>query len=171
MRKRFLEYAAETVIGLAILALAGWTWRDASVRQQAAVGALVAAVIVARFMTYRARHATKARAAAAVLADESAAAERATIAAARARALRARAATATEAVNAAIVEIVATQQALVRQAHPDDILIRMRAAEDAAYSSLDDIRSIANDDPHPARPTPLRDDHEVSCAFDGVSAG
>jgi hypothetical protein len=175
MRKRFLEGTAETVIGLAILGLAGWTWRDASGRQQAAIGALAVAMLAARYLTYRARRATKAQAAAAILAEETAAAERATIAANRARALRARAATATEAVNAAIVEIVATQQALVRQAHPDDILVRMRAAEDAAYSSLDDIRRIADDDEDPAPTTsppraPLSVDHEVNRTFDGVSA-
>jgi hypothetical protein len=39
-------------------------------------------------------------------------------------------------INATIVEIVAAQQAVVRAAHPDDILLRLTAAEDSAHTAL-----------------------------------
>jgi hypothetical protein len=39
-------------------------------------------------------------------------------------------------INATIVEIVAAQQAVVRAAHPDDILLRLTSAEDSAHAAL-----------------------------------
>ncbi|HEY1488280.1 MAG TPA: hypothetical protein VGF84_19385, partial [Micromonosporaceae bacterium] len=42
-------------------------------------------------------------------------------------------------INATIVEIVAAQQAVVRAAHPDDVLLRLTAAEDRAHTTLQDL--------------------------------
>jgi len=41
-----------------------------------------------------------------------------------------------------IVEAVAAQQALVRDAHPDDALMRMRAAEEHAHNATADLRRL-----------------------------
>src|SRR5215475_7526021 len=41
-----------------------------------------------------------------------------------------------------IVEAVAAQQALVRDAHPDDALMRMRAAEEHAHDATADLRRL-----------------------------
>jgi hypothetical protein len=136
----------EAIVALAVLAFAGYELRDDSVPRQIAAAALVAVLIVVRIRAAFVTRSARARVTASLAADEADAAERATIAAERARMLRARAATATDAVNAAIVEIVAAEQAVVRQAHPDDVLMRMRGAEDGAYAALDDIRRIADDE-------------------------
>jgi hypothetical protein len=66
--------------------------------------------------------------------DADAAAETATLA--HTRALDALRESMTGAVNATIVEIVAAQQAVVRAAHPDDVLHRLTAAEDSAHAAL-----------------------------------
>jgi signal transduction histidine kinase len=42
--------------------------------------------------------------------------------------------------NEVIVEAVAAQQAVVRAAHPDDVLMRLRRAEDGAHAALSDLR-------------------------------
>ena len=55
---------------------------------------------------------------------------------ARTEALDALRASMAGAINATIVEIVAAQQAVVRAAHPDDILLRLTAAEDQAHTAL-----------------------------------
>jgi signal transduction histidine kinase len=44
--------------------------------------------------------------------------------------------------SAVIVETVAAQQALVRDAHPDDALLRMRAAEEHAHTATADLRRL-----------------------------
>src|SRR5215831_7507949 len=42
--------------------------------------------------------------------------------------------------NEVIVESVAAQQAVVRAAHPDDVLLRLRRAEEGAHAALGDLR-------------------------------
>lgn len=44
--------------------------------------------------------------------------------------------------NDVIVETVAAQQAIVREAHADDILLRLRRAEDGAHGALADLRRL-----------------------------
>lgn len=44
--------------------------------------------------------------------------------------------------SALLVETVAAQQALVRDAHPEDSLLRMRAAEEHAYQASNDLRRL-----------------------------
>jgi hypothetical protein len=46
----------------------------------------------------------------------------------------------TAALNEVIVEAVAAQQAIVRSAHADDVLLRLRRAEDGAHAALADMR-------------------------------
>ena len=43
---------------------------------------------------------------------------------------------------ALIVEAVAVQQALVRNAHPDDVLVRMRAVEEIARTASAQLRRL-----------------------------
>ena len=61
---------------------------------------------------------------------------------ARAEALGAAQKSMAEEINAAIVEIVAARQAVVRAAHPDDVLLRLTAAEDQAYAALQSVPEI-----------------------------
>jgi hypothetical protein len=42
-------------------------------------------------------------------------------------------------INEAIVHTIGAQQALVRGAHPDDVLQRLQAAEDSAREALSDL--------------------------------
>lgn len=44
--------------------------------------------------------------------------------------------------NDVIVETVAAQQGIVRAAHSDDILLRLRRAEDGAHGALADLRRL-----------------------------
>jgi hypothetical protein len=44
--------------------------------------------------------------------------------------------------NDVIVETVAAQQAIVREAHADDVLLRLRRAEDGAHAALADLRRL-----------------------------
>ena len=44
--------------------------------------------------------------------------------------------------SALIVEAVAVQQALVRDAHPEDVLVRMRAVEESARTASADLRRL-----------------------------
>jgi hypothetical protein len=43
---------------------------------------------------------------------------------------------------ALVVEAVAVQQALVRDAHPEDVLVRMRAVEESARTASADLRRL-----------------------------
>ncbi|HEY2794112.1 MAG TPA: hypothetical protein VGJ28_17235 [Micromonosporaceae bacterium] len=74
--------------------------------------------------------------------------------------------------NGTIVEIVAAQQAVVRAAHPDDVLLRLTAAEDSAHSSLQGLSAItaglgtagqaATAEDEPDQPTFATTDGEVA---------
>lgn len=46
------------------------------------------------------------------------------------------------AINDAIVHTVGARQALVRGAHPDDVLSRLQAAEDSAREALSDLEQL-----------------------------
>jgi hypothetical protein len=41
-----------------------------------------------------------------------------------------------------VVEAVAVQQALVRDAHPEDVLVRMQAVEESARAASADLRRL-----------------------------
>jgi hypothetical protein len=45
-------------------------------------------------------------------------------------------------INEAIVHTIGAQQALVRGAHPDDVLQRLQAAEDSAREALSDLEEL-----------------------------
>jgi hypothetical protein len=45
-------------------------------------------------------------------------------------------------INEAIVHTIGAQQALVRGAHPDDVLQRLQAAEDSAREALSDLAQL-----------------------------
>lgn len=113
--------------------------------------ALVAGVVVAliawslgAFVARRARcdaarateRAANAAAQAAIARATQAAAKAKAVAAESTRVARERYAAIDAGFQAAIVEVVASQQALVRGAYPDDILSRMRSAEDAIHQTL-----------------------------------
>jgi hypothetical protein len=112
--------------GLALQFVSGYV--TAAAVAAVALVAWLASVIVGR----RAR----ARAAAAAETARVAAAESAAAAKAEAQA---RFDAITDKVQGVLVEIVASQQGLVRAAYPDDIMARLRAAEDAGLELLDDL--------------------------------
>jgi acyl-CoA reductase-like NAD-dependent aldehyde dehydrogenase len=150
MRERFRVTAAEALVCLVVIVLQTELWltrRPGATTEITGltVGCallLVVGIAVARLGTRRA-HAAQA------LADAATEEERAVDAAQRARVLRERHDAMAEAVNSVIVEIVAAQQAVVRSAYPDDILTRLRAAEDHAHGSLEELAKLDTpEDPH-----------------------
>ncbi|HKD98418.1 MAG TPA: histidine kinase [Micromonosporaceae bacterium] len=50
----------------------------------------------------------------------------------------------TAGLNEVIVETVAAQQAVVRAAHADDVLLRLRNAEEGAHTAMADLRRLVS---------------------------
>jgi len=113
-------------VGLALKSFSGYV--TAAAVAGLALAAWLASLIVGR----------RARARAAVEAESARVAAESAAEVARVEA-QARFDAISDKVQGVLVEIVASQQGLVRAAYPDDILTRLRAAEDAGQELLDDL--------------------------------
>jgi hypothetical protein len=152
MREGFRTYLADAWLWLVSLGAVYEVWQGPVLAK--AVSATWLAIGPALVSVRRRRE--RVRAARAVQQDAVLAAEADAEAARVAAAWRARSLADARDVIAAritttIVEVVAAQQALVRSAHPDDILIRLTAADDAAHAALTTLDQLPyRIDPAPA---------------------
>ena len=143
MRERLRTGVADALLCLIVVALVVelWITRSSGSRSTVELAAFSGACAVVLLVMLLARMAARHARAAAARADRVAAAAREAAfeaqVAARAESVRAAHVSVQDAVNEIIVEIVAAQQAIVREAYPDDILLRLRAAEDNAHASLE----------------------------------
>jgi hypothetical protein len=149
MRERFRTGVADTVLCLIVVALLVEFWvtrssgSPSTVELAAFSSACGVALVVMLVARMAARHARATQAERDRVAAEAREAAFAAEVEARAEAVRAAHVAVKGAVNEIIVEIVAAQQAIVRTAYPDDILVRLHAAEDNAHGSLDVIEQAA----------------------------
>lgn len=148
MRERFRTATADALLCLMVIALQAelWLTRSAgSSRTTVELTAFSAVCAIALIAMVWAR--AGARRARVIAANADRAREAAHIAelASLGAVVRAKHAAVADSVNEAIVEIVAAQQAIVRAAYPDDILVRLRAAEDNAHTSMEDLRRIGDE--------------------------
>ena len=79
--------------------------------------------------------------------------------------------TVTAGLNSVIVESVAAQQALVREAHPDDVIVRMQAAEEHAHTAAADLRRLLTvaELVRPEAADPHGSDGDPTVAADGAA--
>ena len=161
MRSAARAYAIDIVVWLVVAAAIAAIW----VVRAAPIDAVVAVSAVAAVVATLRQHAMqRLRREAAQAAVVRRAAEQAADAARAAETTALRSALVAE-VNAIIVEVVAVGQGVVRAAHPDDVLLRVNAADDAAHALLDRVQAIGVPAPRGAA------DHVDSCVDPGPRAG
>lgn len=137
MRERFRSHGFEFFAALIVLVALWQVWVERPTWKAVAVAVAICGLAGLIVHHHDQLRAARRRSDAAVANAEETAREAAlAVTLAGESALAAAQETIANGLNATIVEVVAARQAVVRQAHPDDVMLRLTAAEDNAYEAI-----------------------------------